>query len=106
MNQTATIAVSRPSRWQNKFRPYQVLLDGTAIGTVRNGQDAQFPVPPGHHRIQLRIDWCTSPELPVSLIPGERAGFECAPDAKPPLVIWRVLFRSEKYLSLRPITSA
>ena len=58
-------------------RAYKVFVDDREVGSIRRGQQESFEVPPGHHRIQLKIDWCTSPEVAVDLGAGEEASLGC-----------------------------
>ncbi|MGW0665309.1 hypothetical protein [Streptodolium elevatio] len=61
------------------FRAYQVLVDGAVVGRAKRGQTHTFTVRPGTHRVQLTIDWCSSPELVIEVAGGQVARFVCAP---------------------------
>ena len=60
----------------DRIRAYKVFVDGEFVGKLGNDSSAQFPVEPGEHEIQLRIDWARSrcirvratPETPTRLL--------------------------------------
>ena len=39
--------------WRDRLSPYAVRIDGKRVGTIRNGQTAQFFLAPGSHKIRL-----------------------------------------------------
>ena len=63
----ATILVKRTSEYNNRLRDYQLFLDGKKIGTIANGQTESFEITSGQHTIVAKIDWCSSPELSLTL---------------------------------------
>jgi hypothetical protein len=54
------IRIKRDSGYADRLRAYKVVLDGDVIAEIRNGQQLDLDVPPGRHRLQLKIDWCRS----------------------------------------------
>ena len=63
----AKIIIKRTSEYNNRLRDYQLFLDGIKIGTLANGQTASFETTPGQHTVVAKIDWCSSPELTLTL---------------------------------------
>ncbi len=63
----ATIIVNRKTNYAGYFRSYQIILDGTKIGTIKNGETKEFETTSGDHFIQSKVDWFCSPELPLKL---------------------------------------
>jgi hypothetical protein len=63
----ATISIKRTSEYNNRLRDYQLFLDGTKIGAISDGQTKEFETTSGHHTVVAKIDWCSSPELPLTL---------------------------------------
>lgn len=59
------------------FRLYKVVIDGSVVGWIRRRQTKSFAVAPGHHQIHLEIDWCTSRDVDLNLLPGEEAKLTC-----------------------------
>ena len=63
----ATIVFKRTSENVNILRDYQLFLDGKKIGSIANGQTKEFEITAGQHNIVAKIDWCSSPELSLTL---------------------------------------
>ena len=63
----AKIIIKRTSEYNNRLRDYQLFLDGNKVGTIANGQTASFETNPGQHTVVAKIDWCSSPELTLTL---------------------------------------
>jgi hypothetical protein len=54
----ATIEVSREEKKAtDRLRGYKVVIDGAAMGRIRNGETVSFEVSPGSHEVQMRMDW-------------------------------------------------
>lgn len=74
------LRVSRDSaKWRDKWRAYTVLIDGNAVGKVKRGASVSMPLAPGPHVALLRINWCSSPELPIEIPNGAELHLECGP---------------------------
>ena len=54
------IRIKRDSGYADRFREYKVMLDDNIIGSIKNGAVQTLEVPPGKHRLQLKLDWCRS----------------------------------------------
>jgi hypothetical protein len=52
--------LTRDAGYADSIRAYKVVLDGTAIGEIRNGESKEFSIPAGTHQLEARIDWCKS----------------------------------------------
>ena len=63
----ATIVIKRKTNYAGYFRSYQIILDGTKIGTLKNGETKEFETTSGEHFIQSKVDWFCSRELPLKL---------------------------------------
>jgi hypothetical protein len=66
---------------RDALRSYKVVIDGRRAGSIRRGSHREFPVPPGSHVVQLHLDWCSSPTLPLTLATGERVLLRCGSGA-------------------------
>ena len=78
--QRGTLRVSRgTAKWRDKWRAYTVLVDGNVVGKVRRGASMSTQILPGAHIAQLRIDWCSSPLLPIEIPIGAELHLECGP---------------------------
>jgi hypothetical protein len=54
------IKLKRDSGFTDRFRAYQVVLDGAVIAEIKNGKEIEFHATPGKHSVFLSIDWCRS----------------------------------------------
>ncbi|MGH0037300.1 MAG: hypothetical protein ACQGVK_19925 [Myxococcota bacterium] len=72
----ACIEVRRTRHWIAALRRLSIRVDGHEAGAVAFGRTTQLCVPPGRHRVQVRIDWGRSPEVEVDLEAGERVILE------------------------------
>lgn len=95
------VVLSRiPDGYRDAFCRYAVLVDDVRVGGIRRGERLRFEVPPGEHRLQLRIDWCSSPPVTVLVEPGETVDFVCSPggDASEGLAVGA---GRDRYITLR-----
>ncbi|GAA1936111.1 hypothetical protein [Kitasatospora viridis] len=67
---------------RDRYRRYQVLMDGQPAGTIGHGETRRFEVPPGAHRLQLAVGQCTSRTLASATAPGEVSCYVCGPSRR------------------------
>jgi hypothetical protein len=72
-----------PSKWQDRARAYQVLIDGEAVGEICNGETGEFAVSPGSHSLRLKIDWTGSPAEHFTIASGQTVDFRCRGGMQP-----------------------
>lgn len=65
------IIINRKSEWRNRAFGFRVLIDGKEVGMIANGGSEEYPIDPGVHKLQCKIDWGSSPELELTLAEGE-----------------------------------
>ena len=71
------IKIKRDSGWADRLRRYKILLDGTEVGTIKNGQELLLNAQAGEHELFLKIDWMRSNK--VVFESGESVvEFECS----------------------------
>jgi hypothetical protein len=76
-----TLSITRESGgWRDRFRSYDVLVDGEKAATVGRGQTVVVPVKPGAHSVQLAIDWGRSAAVEVAVEEGVTVELRCAPN--------------------------
>ncbi len=63
----AIINVQRAQSYTNRWRDYEILIDGEAVGTISPNETKAFNVAKGQHTVTAKIDWCSSPDLIVEL---------------------------------------
>lgn len=65
------IILNRKSEWVNKGRRIKFFLDDTELNTVANGSSEEYLLEPGIHKMQCKINWCSSAELNLQVNEGE-----------------------------------
>jgi hypothetical protein len=75
MENKAKIILTRPRQWFNQTRTFRIWIDGNEMGSIRNGSSETVMVDPGNHSLQCRLAWYGSPEIRLSLEPGESSWF-------------------------------
>ncbi|MBW3518082.1 hypothetical protein [Flavobacterium sp. NKUCC04_CG] len=64
----AIIKIERKNDLSNRFRDYNIYIDGNKVGTIANGEVKEFTVDSsGTHSVKATIDWCSSQELFLNL---------------------------------------
>jgi len=100
MQTTASIVIERaPGGYRDRMRPYKVLVDGVASGSVKQGESVTILVAPGTHTVQLKIDWCTSRAVAVEVPPSARATLRCSAGGSALMALWDML-RPGAYIKL------
>ena len=81
------LRVVRTSQFANRWRPIKVCLDGREVGTVRDGQTADFVVEAGEHDVHAAVDWVRSETVRI----GCAAGTPVTLRLSSPLTGWKLL---------------
>lgn len=80
---------------------YGVRIDGSSLGKLRNGETQTFAARPGDHDLQVTsYRFFTSSRLAFSLREGQSAEFDCGPGGSSFTLVFDVIFRPRRYLSL------
>jgi hypothetical protein len=102
MASTGSIVVSRDKApWRDRGRKYKLLVDGTVVGRLTQGDTVTHQVEPGPHSVQVKIDWARSPEIQCSVASGQSAQLVCGPGGSSMRV--DALFHPGKYVRLEQI---
>ncbi|MBA2663355.1 MAG: hypothetical protein H0U74_13790 [Bradymonadaceae bacterium] len=88
MNAATTVIVEREFNIVDMARKYRVMVDDTEVHRLSNGDHFQFELPPGHHKIVIKIDWCSSQTIAFDAHPNTLVRFSCGNYIRG----WRVLF--------------
>jgi len=94
-----TIRILRLSAHSDRFRPYDIFVNGAEVGAVVPNNVVDFHLPSGALVIEARSDWGVSPPLLVEAKPGHRVNIEVSNDwglLRP----WAIAFHSDRYLTL------
>ena len=65
------------TRWKDRLRRYTVILDGTEVGKLRNGEAIELAVAPGLHHLLIKIEFVGSDPIQFAVASGEEAHFVC-----------------------------
>jgi hypothetical protein len=57
--------------------PYEIILDGTVVGTVPAEETAELPIEAGHHTLRLQSGRRVSPERSFDAADGQTISFSC-----------------------------
>jgi hypothetical protein len=101
-----TITVNRePQGYVDRLRAYGIWIDGNLAGKIRRGESQRIQVAAGEHEVCLKIDWCRSPSVRVTLGVGESVELTAAPNAHPLTVLYYITLGRKQYIRLAPIVS-
>jgi len=96
-----TIQLSRvQGGYRDMLRRYTVLVDDAPAGRIGRGQTLRLDVPPGAHRLQLKISWCTSPSLTAEVESGKSVYFTCSPGGDASDALAAVTVNAGSYIAL------
>jgi len=102
----ATLTVRRDKEWADKLRKYRILLDGTEIGRLGQGDLISQQVTAGPHSVEAKIDWCGS--KPFCFVAGSgdivilvRSGLRGWDKL---LILYYIIFDRHGYLTLHLIS--
>jgi hypothetical protein len=76
------LVLRRNDGYRDKFRAYRIIVDGREVGKINRNDWVRIPVSAGKHTVQLKIDWCNSRELVISVAAGLSTALECGPNDK------------------------
>lgn len=101
---TTSIFVTRANAYADHLRDYQLLLNDKEIGRIAQGETRIFNIPPGTHKLRLKIDWCGSNFIEFNITDGKCCHFECGSnltEIKLLFSLFYVIFARNQYLWLR-----
>jgi hypothetical protein len=81
MSVTTRIRFRRSRTWFGRFRRLRVLVDDREVCTLGHGEEAVVEVSAGEHRVQTKMDWCSSNALMLVCESGQEPSVFC--DAAP-----------------------
>ncbi|MGE0632829.1 MAG: hypothetical protein AB7O96_10490 [Pseudobdellovibrionaceae bacterium] len=92
------VVLARKCAFGDRLRSYKIFLDGLEVGKIRNGQTWRADCVDGQHTLQLKIDWCSSPELSFET----NGDFECQSSIVTLKDAFNILilFAGEQYIQL------
>jgi len=85
---TCRLVIERsPKGWVDRFRAYEIVVNGQVRGELRPGETREVSVEPGEAGIFLRIDWCKSRTLRVHASSESETRLTCRPRS-----IWTAIY--------------
>lgn len=67
----AKLIIKRTSEWYNKMRDFKIYVDQSKIGRVENGETVEFELEAGIHKLNTKIDWCSSKTIEFEIKENE-----------------------------------
>jgi hypothetical protein len=101
---TGTLVVERVANgWRDRFREYQIQIDGQPRFSIRRGGRQALELTPGPHQVRAAIDWTGSPDLDVLIVADSVTTCRVEPAGSLFSAFWRIWGRSH-YLKLSTAT--
>jgi hypothetical protein len=75
----SSIEIKRCKQWRGAVNSFRIILDGEAVGYIRNNKSTSITVNPGHHSLKLNSASFPvgSQEIKFDINSGEKIKFEC-----------------------------
>jgi len=68
-----------PRGYVDRWRSYDVVVNGKVRAQLRRGETATIEVEPGQLEVHIEIDWCRSQLALMNLDPGSEGQLLCRP---------------------------
>ena len=77
---SATLILERTlGGWRDRYRSYEVIVNGRLRGELARGEQRSFEVEAGEVEVYLKIDWCKSRAVRLIVNQGSGVRLECQP---------------------------
>ena len=90
----------RGDGWADRLRAYRIFVDGEQRAEINRNSEVAVATSAGRHRVQLKIDWASSPAIEVDVRNGKSEIIECRSNVKLALILLYITFLRHKYLSI------
>ena len=67
-----TLIIKRKKEYFNFLRNYQIFVDEKKIGEISYGETKEFEINSGIHKLEAKIDWCSSPVMNMNITEVEK----------------------------------
>lgn len=101
--QGALLTVVRPTEMFYAARDYKIIVNGVKAGSVSIRDRVDIPLPTGRYVIKAKIDWCSSQELVIDAVPGQRIVLDVRAAGLYHEKLFNQIFRPSHFLALSPI---
>lgn len=103
---TAFICIGRPDKgYRDRYRSYEVIVNGSKRAVLWRGDSEKIEIDPGAVEVYVKIDWCKSRTLVLSLEPGSEARLRCRPRSAL-TALYGITFGRNSYIRLEDHSSA
>ena len=75
-NNKGILSLKRNSQWANRLRAFKILIDGKMVAKIKNKESIDLDLDPGVYRIQVKIDWCKTKALNITIQPYQTVRLE------------------------------
>ena len=65
------LLIIRNSEWANKYRSFDLYLNGVKFTEIKDKQVLKFEIPEGNYQLVAKIDWCGSKPISFKMQKGE-----------------------------------
>ena len=96
-----SVTICRNNDPTNVLRKYKVIIDGAVVGDIGSGEIAHYPISPGLHEVQVKIDWCTSKPLRINKSSEENILLECGATYNDYRCIYKWMVNPSEYVYVK-----
>ena len=101
-----SLSIVRDSGYADRLRAYKIVLDGSSIGEIRNGETKQFEISPGEHELSATIDWCRTPAVRFQSSADQNLKFQVSSNLRGVRLLWTlyyIMLATDQYLRLERV---
>ena len=105
MTMPGMLRVSRHNHILDRYRKWDIVVDGDVVGSVPNGRTCELPIPCGAHTIRVGHRWLASPVRTFAIKYADEVEFVCRPRPNPMIRIpygVASLVRHDLFIVLEP----
>ena len=96
----ATLILNRQPGKRDLWRAYRVMVDGSQVAVLNEGETRKPTLSPGSHEIWVKLDWARSRKVRLDMSEGSRTYLRGRAPGNPWMVPIDSLFRPTRYIGL------
>ncbi len=104
MPAVGNVVLTRTHSYVNRLNAYQVFIDGLSVEQITDGETKAYRVVPGSHEVTIRIDWCETKPIRISVSAEDTKYIACGPNLDGIRFLmfpWYLTFGRHNYLWLK-----
>ncbi|MED6305100.1 MAG: hypothetical protein VX685_08675 [Actinomycetota bacterium] len=102
---SARLTIDRVHHYRDTVRAYQVRVDGSQVGRVKDDKSETFEIPPGIHEVRVRLMWLQSPPVELRVEAGDEVRLRTGPNGGIAQA-WRIYLAPHTALFLERVSSS